>query len=142
MHEMNRITAGIPRLIIFLVFHASLKYPLNTFFFYASEYFASLQVFTRLFFCIFLSLVTAQLDLPPLRDDRIDSYTRQPDDRLDGFDGFGRPQVQRPNDLDYRNVLARLDFLGAERCSSNVAAQWAYETNVNEYTQVQAVRCL
>ncbi|XP_043273718.1 angiotensin-converting enzyme [Venturia canescens] len=97
------------------------------------------SVFAGFFLCIFLSLVSAQLDLPPLRDDRNDGYNRQSDDRLDRFDGFGRPQVQRPNDLDYRNVLARLDFLGAERCSSNVAAQWAYETNVNEYTQLQAL---
>jgi len=46
---------------------------------------------------------------------------------------------QLPPEPDYRNILARLDFLGAERCSANVAAQWAYETNVNELTQLQAV---
>ncbi|CAL1685998.1 unnamed protein product [Lasius platythorax] len=64
--------------------------------------------------------VFGQLDLPPYRDDSV-----------------GR---QLPsNELDYRNILARLDFLGAERCSANVIAQWAYETNVNEYTQLQAL---
>ena len=146
---------------------------------------------TGLFLCLLLSLASCQLDLPPLRDDRLDGYprqqddrirgynrqqddriggfnrqqddriggyNRQQDDRLDGFnrqqdgrfdgynrqqddryDGRNRQQGQRP-DLDYENVLARLDFLGTERCSSNVAAQWAYETNVNEYTQLQAVR--
>lgn len=66
-----------------------------------------------------LSAVFGQLDLPPYRDDGI---RRLPS-----------------NELDYRNILAQLDFLGAERCSANVAAQWAYETNANEYTQLQAV---
>jgi len=58
-------------------------------------------------------------DLPPYRNDDLDR--------------------QLPPEPDYRNVLARLDFLGAERCSANVAAQWAYETNVNDFTQLQAV---
>lgn len=75
-------------------------------------------------FLFLLSFVSAQLDLPGLRESN--------------DDGFGR---QLPsNELDYRNILARLDFLGAERCSANVAAQWGYETDVNEYTQLQAVR--
>ncbi|EFN73268.1 Angiotensin-converting enzyme, partial [Camponotus floridanus] len=67
-----------------------------------------------------LPAIFGQLDLPPYRDDNI-----------------GR---QLPsNEVDYRNILARLDFLGAERCSANVIAQWAYETNANEYTQLQAL---
>jgi len=61
------------------------------------------------------------LDLPPYRDE---DATRQ----------------LPPNEINYQNILARLDFLGAERCSANVIAQWAYETNVNEYTQLQAVK--
>ncbi|KAI4493970.1 hypothetical protein M0802_009346 [Mischocyttarus mexicanus] len=70
-----------------------------------------------------LSFVSGQLDLPGLRESN--------------GNGFGR---QLPsNELDYQNVLARLDFLGAERCSANVAAQWGYETNVNEYSQLQAL---
>nr|XP_050869906.1 angiotensin-converting enzyme isoform X1 [Vespula vulgaris]XP_050869908.1 angiotensin-converting enzyme isoform X1 [Vespula vulgaris] len=74
-------------------------------------------------FLFLLSFVSAQLDLPGLRESN--------------DDGFGR---QLPsNELDYRNILARLDFLGAERCSANVAAQWGYETDVNEYTQLQAL---
>ncbi|KAM0736170.1 Angiotensin-converting enzyme [Formica fusca] len=64
--------------------------------------------------------VFGQLDLPPYRDNNIDRQLPS-------------------NELDYRNILARLDFLGAERCSANVIAQWAYETNVNEYTQLQAL---
>lgn len=65
------------------------------------------------------STAFGQLDLPPYRNDEL-----------------GR---QLPPEPDYRNILARLDFLGAERCSANVAAQWTYETNVNEYTQLQAL---
>ncbi|KAL6422848.1 hypothetical protein ACFW04_010403 [Cataglyphis niger] len=74
---------------------------------------------TAFVFCL-ISTVFGQLDLPPYRDNSID-----------------RPLPS--NELDYRNILARLDFLGAERCSANVIAQWAYETNVNEYTQLQAL---
>lgn len=69
-----------------------------------------------------LTKVRAQLDLPPI-----------PEERYNNLD------PHRDRDLDYRNVLARLEFLGAERCSANVASQWNYETNVNEYTQLQAV---
>lgn len=65
------------------------------------------------------------MDLPPLNNDR--------------YDGYNRNYGGRQHELDYRNVLAKLDFLGTEKCSANVAAQWAYETNVNEVTQLQAV---
>ncbi|KYQ52124.1 Angiotensin-converting enzyme [Trachymyrmex zeteki] len=67
-----------------------------------------------------LSAVSGQLDLPPYRDE--DPARQLP-----------------PNEINYQNILARIDFLGAERCSANVIAQWAYETNVNEYTQLQAL---
>lgn len=71
-----------------------------------------------------LTVIQAQLDLPPLRDEeRVDHLGH----RLSS------------HGLDYRNVLAKLDFLGAEKCSLNVGAQWNYETDVNEYTQLQAV---
>ncbi|KAG7190324.1 hypothetical protein KM043_006439 [Ampulex compressa] len=72
---------------------------------------------------LLVSTVCGQLDLPPLREDDRDVYNRQ----------------QPANELDYRNILARLEFLGTERCSGNVAAQWAYETDVNDYTQLQAL---
>ncbi|XP_015174852.1 PREDICTED: angiotensin-converting enzyme [Polistes dominula] len=70
-----------------------------------------------------LSFVNAQLDLPGLRESNGNGYAGQ----------------LPSNELDYQNILARLDFLGAERCSANVAAQWGYETNVNEYSQLQAL---
>lgn len=82
------------------------------------------QVQWAAFVMCLLPVVSGQLDLPPYRDDVPDGPGR----RLPA------------NEVDYRNILARLDFLGAERCSANVAAQWQYETDVNEYTQLQAVR--
>ncbi|XP_011700493.1 PREDICTED: angiotensin-converting enzyme [Wasmannia auropunctata] len=103
-----------------------------------------------------LSAVSGQLDLPPYRNEdtgrqlppyRNDDTGRQlPPYRNDDTgrqlppyrdDDVGRQLP--PNELNYQNILARLDFLGAERCSANVVAQWAYETNVNEYTQLQAL---
>lgn len=76
------------------------------------------QVSTCLFFYLSLSMVSGQLDFSALPNQ------------------YGRGNRE---DLDAKNILARLDFTGAERCSANVAAQWAYETNVNEYSQNDAV---
>nr|XP_012153313.1 PREDICTED: angiotensin-converting enzyme isoform X1 [Megachile rotundata]XP_012153314.1 PREDICTED: angiotensin-converting enzyme isoform X1 [Megachile rotundata]XP_012153315.1 PREDICTED: angiotensin-converting enzyme isoform X1 [Megachile rotundata]XP_012153316.1 PREDICTED: angiotensin-converting enzyme isoform X1 [Megachile rotundata] len=70
-----------------------------------------------------LPYVAAQLDLPSSRENSRDNYDR----RLP------------PTEADLEDILARLDFLGTERCSANVASQWAYETDVNEYTQLQAL---
>lgn len=72
---------------------------------------------------VLLPFALGQLDLPPLGQNPNDYGRRLP-----------------PSEAELQDILARLDFLGAERCSSNVAAQWAYETDVNEYTQLQAVR--
>ncbi|XP_031825829.1 angiotensin-converting enzyme Ance-3 [Nomia melanderi] len=69
------------------------------------------------------SLVSGQLDLPPLRQDPRNNNVGQ----------------YPPTDAEIEDILARLDFLGTERCSANVAAQWQYETDVNEYTQLQAL---
>lgn len=38
-----------------------------------------------------------------------------------------------------RRVLAEIDQKSSFECSLNVAAQWNFETNVNEITQVEAV---
>ncbi|KAL0270852.1 UNVERIFIED_CONTAM: hypothetical protein PYX00_008125 [Menopon gallinae] len=38
-----------------------------------------------------------------------------------------------------QSLLARLDQLGSEQCSLNVYAQWDYETNVNDATQLNAL---
>lgn len=54
-------------------------------------------------------------------------------------DGRFDPNGRRVPEVDYSNLLASLDFIGTQRCSANVAAQWNYETNVNEVTQLQAV---
>lgn len=70
-----------------------------------------------------ISLVYGQLDLPPLGEGPRNNFGRQ----------------FPPTEADLQDILARLDFLGTERCSANVGTQWAYETDVNEYTQLQAV---
>ncbi|XP_012251807.2 angiotensin-converting enzyme [Athalia rosae] len=75
-----------------------------------------------LFVFSLLTTVSAQLDIP-LRDDLLESIV-------------GRASV---GNLDYRNVLARLEFQGVQQCSKNVATQWEYETNVNELSQLQAL---
>lgn len=38
-----------------------------------------------------------------------------------------------------RNLLVETDQKGSQECTANVAAQWNFETNVNDYTQTEAV---
>lgn len=76
-----------------------------------------------LLFPSLFSLVHGQLDIPSLNENSRGNFGR----RLP------------PTEGELQDILARLDFLGTERCSANVAAQWSYETDVNEYTQIQAV---
>lgn len=80
------------------------------------------QFFVALILSFLISSASPQLDIPQ-RDDFFDT-------------GFGRAGY---DNLDYRNVLARLEFQGVQQCTNNVASQWAYETNVNELSQLQAV---
>lgn len=84
-------------------------------------FFLSQIMATWILFALF-TLVSCQLDLPPLREDPREDFGR----RLP------------PNESQLQDILARVDFLGTERCSANVVAQWSYETDVNEYTQLQA----
>lgn len=38
-----------------------------------------------------------------------------------------------------RQLLQQLDVAGSQQCNLNVQAQWDFETNVNEATQIRAV---
>lgn len=38
-----------------------------------------------------------------------------------------------------RNLLVETDQKGSQECTANVAAQWNFETNVNDFTQSEAV---
>ncbi|XP_058791244.1 angiotensin-converting enzyme isoform X3 [Phymastichus coffea] len=83
----------------------------------------------------------------PFQDERFDRERnrQQPfqDERFDR-NGNRRPfqdnDRYRPPEPDLRNLLASLDFVGTQRCSNNVAAQWNYETNVNLVSQLQALQ--
>lgn len=41
-----------------------------------------------------------------------------------------------------RQLLQQLDVAGSQQCNLNVQAQWDFETNVNEGTQIRAVSAL
>lgn len=86
----------------------------------------------------------AQLDLPPLYESDVRANQRdrvvvrpvkedqQPDDDKDhGLLGF--------SSVDVPALLQEIDELGNQQCTSNVLAQWNYETDVNEVTQITAV---
>ncbi|BES97214.1 Angiotensin-converting enzyme [Nesidiocoris tenuis] len=42
-------------------------------------------------------------------------------------------------DKEIRNLLYQIDSVLSEQCTANVDAQWAFETNINEATQLAAV---
>lgn len=61
----------------------------------------------------------------------------------DGFDPNNpddRFRNKSPYRGDIRGLLQALDLQASQQCTANVAAQWNFETNVNEVTQVEAVR--
>lgn len=71
--------------------------------------------------------IKAQLDLPPYED----------------YGDVQRPDVQKtdngPYQGDIKRLLQALDVQASQQCTNNVAAQWNFETNVNEHTQLEAV---
>lgn len=69
--------------------------------------------------------VKAQLDLPPY-DDYGDAAQRQKTENA-------------PFNGDIKRLLQALDVQASQQCTNNVAAQWNFETNVNEHTQLEAV---
>ncbi|XP_014206622.1 angiotensin-converting enzyme isoform X2 [Copidosoma floridanum] len=74
------------------------------------------------------------------QDDRYDRFENRRPTQPPRDDGYEGHPDRRPPPVDLANLLAGLDFVGAQRCSDNVAAQWNYETNVNEVTQLQALQ--
>lgn len=74
--------------------------------------------------------VRAQLDLPPYAD-------------------YGEPQTpevpkteNQPYNGDIKRLLQALDVQASQQCTNNVAAQWNFETNANEHTQLEAVSAI
>lgn len=62
-----------------------------------------------------------------------------------GFDGqrLGAPRGKTYlPDTDLRRFLHQIDLAASQQCTNNVIAQWDFETNVNEATQVRAVSCI
>lgn len=55
---------------------------------------------------------------------------------------LGNVNNQRTNPAyrgDIRVLLQQLDVQGSQQCTNNVAAQWNYETHINQATQLEAV---
>lgn len=65
---------------------------------------------------------------PPLYDDSV--YRIEEEERQN------RAETER-----VRKFLAEIDAQNSVECSLNVQAQWNFETNVNEITQLHAVKC-
>ncbi|KAF6203797.1 hypothetical protein GE061_002132 [Apolygus lucorum] len=66
----------------------------------------------------------------------------RPEDRVLNQDRDGTPPEVRTDfipDKEIRNLLYQVDSLLSEQCTANVDAQWAFETNINEATQLQAL---
>ncbi|XP_018331986.1 uncharacterized protein LOC108741627, partial [Agrilus planipennis] len=61
-----------------------------------------------------------------------------PDNRIDNTVPNRRPQDPRFIGSDIRSLLQALDVQESQQCTNNVAAQWNFETEVNEATQLEA----
>lgn len=48
-------------------------------------------------------------------------------------------RLSRLETIKVRHILEHIDAQSSQECSLNVQAQWDFETNVNEVTQVHAV---
>lgn len=48
-------------------------------------------------------------------------------------------EIDRFYNGDIRQLLQALDLQASQQCTNNVAAQWNFETNVNQATQLEAV---
>lgn len=55
---------------------------------------------------------------------------------------LGNEFSRNPNVGDIRGLLQALDIQASQQCTNNVAAQWNFETNVNQATQLEAVSML
>lgn len=55
---------------------------------------------------------------------------------------LGNDISRNPNVGDVGGLLQALDIQASQQCTNNVAAQWNFETNVNQATQLEAVSTL
>lgn len=111
------------------------------------------QVKVCVVFFVFFVCVQGQLDLPPYegRDQNLPPY-RQNVPPYTGSDqnvryenadvsprNDRRQQFEAASVRDIRGLLQALDLQSSQQCTNNVAAQWNFETNVNQVTQLEAV---
>lgn len=68
-----------------------------------------------------------------------DNFDRNNFDRNNGQANNDRRFQNPPFNGDLRQLLQALDVQASEQCTNNVAAQWNFETNVNQATQLEAV---
>lgn len=54
------------------------------------------------------------------------------------FNNQLNPRIS-PREVEIERILAQIDEAATEQCAANVHAQWDFETNVNEATQLRAV---
>lgn len=66
-----------------------------------------------------------------------DFYSVNGDPNTRNRDPQGRDDLRYNGDI--RQLLQALDLQASQQCTSNVAAQWNFETNVNQVTQLEAL---
>ncbi|XP_060523449.1 angiotensin-converting enzyme [Cylas formicarius] len=71
---------------------------------------------------------------------RTDSgYPREPSGQRPQDDRFNENEIVKRYGGDVRRLLQELDLQASQQCTNNVAAQWNFETNVNQATQLEAL---
>lgn len=81
----------------------------------------------------FVYISEAQLNIPQYPD-----QSRPPDDF--NTNDLNRPVQDNRFRGDIRSLLQQLDLQASQQCTNNVAAHWNFETNINQLTQLDAVR--
>jgi hypothetical protein len=83
------------------------------------------------------------------QDPKYYNYYQKGDERNHPDDRSGNPghpghsghsgHPGHPSDPQVAALLKQIDSVGSQQCAANVLAQWNFETNVNEVTQLEAV---
>uniref|UniRef100_A0A1B6KA09 Angiotensin-converting enzyme n=1 Tax=Graphocephala atropunctata TaxID=36148 RepID=A0A1B6KA09_9HEMI len=85
-------------------------------------------------------------------DDALNAFLKTQDPKYYQYYQGGDPRVGTPDvtpgppgtpytaDPQVAALLKQIDSVGSQQCASNVLAQWNFETNVNEVTQLEALR--
>ncbi|KAL1491740.1 hypothetical protein ABEB36_012291 [Hypothenemus hampei] len=100
----------------------------------------SRRTFGTLLVLVLIASVKPQLDIPQFQS----SFSPNPNYSPFGNNAGTVRTSENPNGKsfkgDVRSLLQTLELQASQQCTNNVAAQWDFETNVNQVTQLEALQ--